>query len=96
MEPLEATAVAAAAAVPGSGPGSSLDLVVLRPVCLVSGYLSWVTACPILNAKTWMNNTKGSGPRSGLDPARTRVHPGLLGWSYNALLAWVTDCQTDC
>ena len=47
MEPLEATAVAAAAAVPGSGPGS------------------------------------------GLDPARTRVHPGLLGWSYYALLAWL-------
>ena len=46
MEPLEATAVAAAAAVPGSGPGSGLD--------------QW-----------------------------TRVHPGLLGWSYYALLAWL-------
>ena len=38
----------------------------------------------------------GSGPGSGLDPARTRVHPGLLGWLYYALLAWVpwvTDWQ---
>ena len=36
VEPLDATAVATAAAVPGSGPGSGLDLVVLRPVCLVT------------------------------------------------------------
>ena len=90
MEPLEATAVAAAAAVPGSGPGFWTG------PCRVQGCLGGcATPCLLayhgsLTAKQHFGvepleatavaaaaAIPGSGPGSGLDPARTRVHPVL-------------------